>query len=24
MQYHDTRGVWYDDVIVAPARVNCQ
>jgi hypothetical protein len=24
MQYHDTRGVWYDDVVVAPARVNCQ
>ncbi len=24
MQYHDTRGVWYDDVIVAPARVNCE
>jgi hypothetical protein len=23
MQYHDTRGVWYDDVVVAPARVNC-
>jgi len=24
MQYHDTRGVWYDDVVVAPERVNCE
>ena len=23
MQYHDTRGVWYDDVVVAPERVAC-
>jgi hypothetical protein len=23
MQYHDTRAVWYDDVVVAPTRVNC-
>jgi hypothetical protein len=24
MQYHDARSVWYDDVVVAPARVNCK
>jgi hypothetical protein len=23
MQYHDTRSVWYDDVVVAPSRVSC-
>jgi hypothetical protein len=23
MQYHDTRAVWYDDVVVAPSRVSC-
>jgi hypothetical protein len=23
MQYHDTRSVWYDDVVVAPSRVGC-
>jgi hypothetical protein len=23
LQYHDTRAVWYDDVVVAPSRVGC-
>lgn len=23
MQYHDGRAVWYDNVVVAPTRVNC-
>lgn len=23
MQYHDTRAVWFDDVVVAPTRVPC-
>ena len=24
MQYNDARAVWYDDVVVAPTRVNCE
>lgn len=24
MQYNDARSIWYDDVIVAPSRVNCK
>jgi hypothetical protein len=24
MQYNDARSIWYDDVIVAPSRVNCE
>jgi hypothetical protein len=24
MQYHEARAVWFDDVVVAPTRVNCE
>ena len=24
MQYHEARAVWFDDVVVAPMRVNCE